>query len=265
MLGTRRAPHRAERSARPDVRRGRAGHTNDVRSRRSTTRSRCSRWSGRTATIYVGMGWQFCAINPSGSSRHRIIPAPPGPPSWPTELAILVSAHNADVSASAALAVDKDDYVYFGDRDNSVYKFRGSDGAHVDVQPRPRGSTVHARRPSPPEGTPGCTCRPDSDGTIYFAFSQTGRHRHDPGPQEHRRRTPTTSSGNSGSGSTPHVVAGRHHRPLRRARRVIILGFADAKVRAIKDNGAHRGIRSTGKRRSGPAPSLRPRSSDADG
>ena len=75
---------------------------------------------GPDGAIYVGMGWQFCAINPLDVTN----------PDSPMFTQRWCHPTNADVSASGA-AVDKDGYVYFGDRDNSIYKLRGSDGARM--------------------------------------------------------------------------------------------------------------------------------------
>jgi len=54
-------------------------------------------------TIYVGMGFVFCAINPDMTKK------------WCTRL-------GADVSSSAA-AIDRAGFIYVGDRDNSLTKF----------------------------------------------------------------------------------------------------------------------------------------------
>lgn len=54
-------------------------------------------------TVYVGMGFVFCAINPDMTKK------------WCTRL-------GADVSSSAA-ALDRAGYIYVGDRDNSMTKF----------------------------------------------------------------------------------------------------------------------------------------------
>lgn len=169
---------------------------------------------GGTGTVYVGMGWQFCAINPLDVTN---VNDPVLTQKWcvPTI---------ADVSASAA-AVDQDEYVYFGDRDNSVYKLRGSDGARMWVYNNGHEGDVHA---SPAIGP---------DGTIYFAFSQN----YDGNGSITAIKNTGASTyqikwklavGQFATNSSPVLVTDPND-----GKPIIILGFADSKVRAIKDNG----------------------------
>ena len=95
------------------------------------------------------------------SRRSGTEPAPspqytPKRACWPT---------NADVSASGA-AVDKNDNVYFGDRDNSVYKFRGTDGTAC-------GRTATATKATSTPRPVIMTNPVDGTVTVYFAFSRT--------------------------------------------------------------------------------------------
>src|SRR5215468_4407163 len=207
--------------------------------------------TGPNGEVYVGMGWQFCGLNPLDvtdtnnpvfTTKWNQSPAPASPqgapinaPSatwpnigcWPT---------NADVSASGA-AVDQNNYVYFGDRDNSVYKFRGADGTRMWTYNHGHEGDVHA---SPVIA---------ADGTVYFAFSQNSDGNGSilavkdtgglifPAPAV----LPSTyikwkfGVGQFATTSSPVLTKDTDNATL------LILGFADAKVRAIRDNPASGG------------------------
>ena len=137
---------------------------------------------GQNGDVYVGMGWQFCslkALDVSNPANPVFLPntawnspARSDPGCQPT---------NADVSASSA-AIDQNGYIYFGDRDNSVYKFRGSDGQRMWTYNHGHEGDHHS--------SPAIA----ADGTVYFVFSQnTDGKWLDSRGQEHRgHRHPAT-------------------------------------------------------------------------
>src|SRR5262249_17262078 len=170
---------------------------------------------GPGSVVYVGMGWRFCAINPLDVS----VPTNPVlAQKWCVPL-------NADVSPNAA-AVDKDGYVYVGDRDNSFYKFRGSDGQRMCVI-----NNGH-------EGDLLASIAIGADGTVYAIFSQNLRGHGgvmagtNPGPATCALKW-TLVVGQFGTPSSPAVIA-----DPRDGKPVLVAGFADSTVRAIKDIGA---------------------------
>src|SRR5262245_5335876 len=75
---------------------------------------------GKDGTIYVGMGWQFCAVNPDLT------------PKWQGYSASAPGCKRliGDVSGNAA-AIDANGFVYLGDRDNTFYKFHPDTGAII--------------------------------------------------------------------------------------------------------------------------------------
>ena len=188
---------------------------------------------GPDGSIYVGMGWQFCAINPLNVTVNPPVftmkwtKLPP-----PATNAAGCRPTNADVSASAA-AIDKDGYVYLGDRANSVYKFRGSDGQRMWTYNHGHEGDEHA--------SPAIA----ADGTVYFAFSQnsdgngsilavknTGAVIIPPPavlPDSYIKWK--LAVGQYATTSSPAITTDSS------GKTIIVLGFADAKVRAIKDNG----------------------------
>lgn len=99
-------------------------------------------------TIYVGLGFSFCAINPYPSMTTK----------WCTKLL-------ADVSASAALLAFNSVYgavtVYAGDRDNSLTAFNKDTGAKLWVYNFGREGDIWT---SPAAGP---------NGEIYFAHTQS--------------------------------------------------------------------------------------------
>ena len=187
---------------------------------------------GPDGVVYVGMGWRFCAINPMNVTD----PANPVlTQKWCVPLV-------GDVSASAA-AVDVDGNVYLGDRDNTLYKLRGSDGQRLwAVDDVGKEGDV----------TGGAVI--GEDATIYGVWSQTlngsgtiiaikNASRTTPGaickpavPECYVIKW-RLSVGQFASASSPALVKDPSD-----GRPVLILGFADSMVRAIKDNGTSGGV-----------------------
>src|SRR5262249_17706673 len=136
-------------------------------------------------------------------------------------------------------AVDHADYVYFGDRDNSIYKFRGSDGTRMWIYNHGHEGDHHA---SPVIG---------EDGSVYFAFSQNSDGNGSilavrdtggaiiPAPAV----LPDTyikwkfAVGQFATTSSPVLTKDEDGAPM------LIQGFADAKVRAIRDNGTNASVK----------------------
>jgi outer membrane protein assembly factor BamB len=201
---------------------------------------------GQNGDVYVGMGWQFCslkALDVSNPANPVFLPntawnspARSDPGCQPT---------NADVSASSA-AIDQNGYIYFGDRDNSVYKFRGSDGQRMWTYNHGHEGDHHS--------SPAIA----ADGTVYFVFSQNTDGN---GSILAVKNTGDTvipppavlpdsyikwklAVGQFASTSSPALITttdspGTLGCTLGTAgcKTVMFLGFADGRVRAIKDNG----------------------------
>ena len=212
---------------------------NDVRSTTFYDKIKMFPAVGPDGVIYVGMGWQFCAIQPLDVTD----------PDNPVFTQKWCKPTNADVSASGA-AVDKDGYVYFGDRDNSVYKFRGSDGARMWTGYTYQGGSTLFPLPTLPdfrynsyanchEGDSNVSPSIGPDGTIYFAFTQNCDGN---GSILAVQNHPTNAHkfnikwklgvGQFSTFSSPVVTTDPNG-----GNPVIILGFADSSVRAIRDNG----------------------------
>ena len=212
---------------------------NDVRSLTFYDKIKMFPAVGANGTVYVGMGWQFCAVDPLDVTN----------PADPVMTQKWCVPANGDVSAAAA-AVDKDEYVYFGDRDNSIYKLRGSDGARMWTSYTYQGQTFQL--PSPPnfrfnsyanchEGDHVISPTIGSDGTIYFGFSQNCDGNgsimavKNTGPSSFNIKW-KLAVGQFATFSSPAITTASDGKP------VIIMGFADGSVRAIKDNGTHGSI-----------------------
>jgi hypothetical protein len=216
---------------------GQAPGPNDVRSTTFYDKIKMFPVVGANGTVYVGMGWQFCAIEPLDVSN----------PSDPVLTQKWCVPTNGDVSASGAV-VDKDDYVYFGDRDNSIYKLRGSDGARMWQSYTYQNQTFQL--PSPPnfrynsyancyEGDHVISPAIGQDGTIYFGFSQNCDGNGSIMAVKNHPSDPTKfnikwkfAAGQFATFSSPVISTDPSD-----GKPVIIMGFADANVRAIKDNG----------------------------
>ena len=193
--------------------------------------------TGPNGEVYVGMGWQFCALNPLNVTdpTNPVFTTKWNVPGWPNAGCAPL---NADVSASSP-AVDQNNYVYLGDRDNSVYKFRGSDGVRMWTYNHGHEGDHHA--------SPAIA----ADGTVYFAFSQNSDGNGSilavkdtgnviiPAPAI----LPDTyikwkfGVGQYATTSSPTLTTDLDSAPL------IILGFADSKVRAIRDNGTSAAVK----------------------
>jgi outer membrane protein assembly factor BamB len=227
---------------------------NDVRSITFYDKIKMFPVVGPGGAIYVGMGWRFCAINPLDvtNPNNPVFTQPPPPPAANGSDHSWCTPTNADVSASGA-AVDKDDYIYFGDRDNSIFKLRGSDGARMwthytyqngplvslPVFPNFRYNSYSNGQEGDVHASPAIFSSPGNpaDGTIYFAFSQTldGTGTilaiKNTGPTTFNIKWKLTV-GQFATFSSPVVTTDPND-----GKPVIILGFADSQVRAIKDNG----------------------------
>jgi PKD repeat protein len=107
---------------------------------------------GADGTIYVGLGFSFCAINPPDPS------APTLSTKWCAKL-------HADVSGSAALLAHNPHYgavtVYVGDRDNSLSAFKIEDGS------------LRWRYNFGFEGDIWASPAPGPNGEIYFVHTQS--------------------------------------------------------------------------------------------
>jgi len=209
--------------------------SNDVRSVTFYDKIKMFPVVGAAGTVYVGMGWQFCAVNPLDVTN----------PADPVLTQKWCVPTIGDVSASAA-AVDQDDYIYFGDRDNSIYKLRGSDGARMWTSYTYQGQTFPL--PSLPnfrynaynnchEGDHVVSPAIGSDDTIYFAFSQNCDG--NGSIMAVQNTSPTSFNikwklavGQFATFSSPAITTDPND-----GKPVIIMGFADGSVRAIKDNG----------------------------
>ena len=169
---------------------------------------------GPNGFIYVGMGWQFCAINPD-MTLH-----PGSLKNWCKPL-------NADVSPNAA-AVDRDGYIYVGDRDNTLYKFDKfgnrlwtyNHGHEGDIF----GSPTIVNGPGP------------NETTIYVVFIQNID---GPGTIEAITQNSATPTQFTKKWTAPFVPGqyGTTSSPAVDANGVLYLGFADGKIRAITDLG----------------------------
>jgi len=234
---------------------GIAPGANDVRALTFYDKIKMFPATGHDGSVYVGMGWQFCGLkpldvsdpnNPVFAPKWNLNPTPASPMGAPINAPIATWPNigcwptNADVSASGA-AVDPNDYVYFGDRDNSVYKYRGSDGLRMWSYSHGHEGDVHA---SPTIGLDNRTIPPAL--TVYFVFSQNSDGNGSilavkdtgnlivPAPN----LLPASqikwkfAVGQYGTTSSPALATdATDHAPL------LIVGFADAKVRAIRDQG----------------------------
>jgi outer membrane protein assembly factor BamB len=215
---------------------GVAPGTNDVRSTTFYDKIKMFPTVGPDGSIYVGMGWQFCAINPLDVTN----------PDSPMFTQRWCHPTNADVSASGA-AIDKDGYVYFGDRDNSIYKLRGSDGARMWTRYTYLGNTVSL--PAPPdfrfnsysnchEGDHNASPTIAPDGTIYFAFTQNCDGNGSIMAVKNTSATTFNIKWKVGVGqfatfSSPALTTDPND-----GKPVIVMGFSDSSVRGIKDKGA---------------------------
>ena len=157
---------------------------------------------GVDGTIYVGMGWQFCAINPNLTQK------------WCKPLI-------ADVSPNAA-AVDVNGYIYVGDRDNTFYKL-GPDGLRIWTYNNGHEGDINS---SPAIAT---------DGTIYFSFIQNlsgygvvAAISQNPATPSQFTLKWTFVTGEFGTTSSPAIDPNG----------IIYLGFADGRLRAFQDNGS---------------------------
>ena len=107
---------------------------------------------GDDGTIYVGLGFSFCAINPPDPSAPKLTTK------WCTKL-------HADVSGSAALLAHNPYYgavtVYVGDRDNSLSAFKIDDGSLL------------WRYNFGFEGDIWASPAPGPNGEIYFVHTQS--------------------------------------------------------------------------------------------
>jgi hypothetical protein len=122
---------------------------------------------GDDGTIYVGLGFSFCAINPPDPSSPKLTTK------WCTKLL-------ADVSGSAALLAFNPHFgkvvVYAGDRDNSLTAFDKDTGAVLCLDPPPP-----APQPCPRpfrynfgrEGDIWASPAPGPGGEIYFVHTQS--------------------------------------------------------------------------------------------
>jgi len=162
---------------------------------------------GVDGTIYVGMGWRFCAIHPDLTLK------------WCQPLI-------ADVSPNAA-AVDANGYIYVGDRDNTFYKFT-PDGARLWTYNNGHEGDINS--------SPVIT----SDGIIYFSFIQNlsgfgvvAAISQDPAMPSRFTMRWTLVTGSFGTTSSPAVDANG----------IIYLGFADGWLRALVDNGSSAAVK----------------------
>src|SRR5262245_2463258 len=104
---------------------------------------------GVDGSIYVGMGWQFCALNPDMTPKWTgYAPGAPG-----------CKRLIGDVSPDSA-AIDVNGFVYLGDRDNTFYKFNPDNGDIVWTYNNGHEGDVAS--------SPVIT----SSGNIYFTFIQ---------------------------------------------------------------------------------------------
>ena len=107
---------------------------------------------GTDGTIYVGLGFSFCAINPPDPSAPKLTTK------WCSQL-------HADVSGSAALLAHNPYYgavtVYVGDRDNSLSAFKTDDGSLL------------WRYNFGFEGDIWASPAPGPNGEIYFVHTQS--------------------------------------------------------------------------------------------
>ena len=107
---------------------------------------------GTDGTIYVGLGFSFCAINPPDPSAPKLSTK------WCSKL-------HADVSGSAALLAHNPHYgavtVYVGDRDNSLSAFKIDDGS------------LRWRYNFGFEGDIWASPAPGPNGEIYFVHTQS--------------------------------------------------------------------------------------------
>ena len=152
--------------------------------------------------IYVGMGWQFCAINPNMTLK------------WckPTI---------ADVSSNAA-AIDAAGFIYFGDRDNTFYKY-SSAGVRIATYNHGHEGDINSSAAIAP------------DGTIYISFIQnfsgfgvvTALQAHPTNPSQFAVKW-SYVAGAFGTTSSPAVAPNG----------TIYVGFANGTLHALKDNGS---------------------------
>jgi hypothetical protein len=117
---------------------------------------------GADGTIYVGLGFQFCALNPA-TMTLKWVAKDVGRVDLPPDQPACAPLH-ADVSANAA-AIGLDGTIYVGDRDNSLsafnpdgsLKWRYNNGFEGDILTSPAIA---------PAGSPAA-------GTIYFVHTST--------------------------------------------------------------------------------------------
>src|SRR5438034_8528976 len=157
---------------------------------------------GADGTIYVGMGWQFCAINPDLTQK------------WCKPLI-------ADVSPNAA-AVDVNGYIYVGDRDNTFYKFT-PDGLRLATYNHGHEGDINA--------SPAIA----ADGTVYFSFIQNlsgfgvvAAIAQDAANPAQFTLKWTFVAGEYGTTSSPAIDGNG----------IIYIGFGDGRLRAFKDDGS---------------------------